>query len=69
MTVIRNVTTVVVFHNTVTDVWVDLVLLKVLNLSFELKPIPLFGLQARPSGNDQPINHAWMILVSMNDSK
>ena len=26
--------------NTTTDVWVDLVLLKVLNLSFELKPIP-----------------------------
>ena len=43
----------------------DLVLLKVLNLSFELKPIPpLFGLKTRLSGNDQPIDHARMILVN-----
>lgn len=50
----------------------DLVLLKVLNLSFELKPIlPLvwtLNEAERQLSTYQPINHAWMILVSMNGS-
>ena len=42
-----------------TDVWVDLVLLKALHLSFELKPtLPLVWTP----------NEAEMILVGMNDS-